>query len=48
MSSLCPVRRPEGLTASLRVLTCTGWEPDARAYRENVVVHAPRHDSAPK
>ncbi|WP_328864293.1 sortase domain-containing protein [Streptomyces sp. NBC_00304] len=34
---------------SLRLLTCTGWDPDARAYRENVVVYAtPRHDSAPK
>ncbi|MFG2595912.1 sortase domain-bontaining protein [Streptomyces sp. NPDC048462] len=33
---------------SLRLLTCTGWDPGAREYRENVVVYAtPRQKPAP-
>lgn len=28
---------------SLRLITCTGWDPDEREYRDNVVVYATPH-----
>ncbi|MCZ4125573.1 sortase domain-containing protein [Streptomyces sp. H39-S7] len=28
---------------ALRLITCTGWDPDTRAYQDNVVVYATTH-----